>query len=395
MSRTKVDARRILEDAHTLAYPRFPGTEGDRHAIEWLAEKMRSLGLDVELQWFTYDMRAAWAALRALLAGAGVLLGTAGWLAGEHVFAASFLTGLALLGGSVFLAWAPGLERLYRRPGRTRTANVVGRLQRPQAQAGASEEPRLTLVVLAHHDSKSQNLPFPARAALTALALLGTVGLAALLIAALLGNPINAAALGACGLSAAVALLVLSTLESGNRSPGGVDNAGSVAILLELARHLPSILPQNIELIFLSPGAEEDHMVGAMRWLDQHAESLHGRPVYALNFDGAGIPGRIALLERFGFGRRFSATLSGVARTAAQRLGIRVRGVFLPPAMGVDAIPFAHRGLDCLTIASGSLGRATFAVHSAGDVADNLDGRALDEAARLGLAMAEILSLEG
>ncbi|MDH3746413.1 MAG: M28 family metallopeptidase, partial [Acidobacteriota bacterium] len=196
----------------------------------------------------------------------------------------------------------------------------------------------------------------------------------------------------ACGFAAALALLILSTLRSGNRSPGGVDNAGSVAIVLELARHLPSILRDDVDLIFLSPGAEEDHMVGVMRWLDEHSGDLGRRPVYALNFDGAGIPGRIALLERFGFGRRFSARLSQVARTAAKRLGIPVRGVFLPPAMGVDAIPFAHRGIDCLTIASGSLGRATFAVHSAGDVADNLDGRALDEAARLGLEMAKILS---
>ena len=35
-------------------------------------------------------------------------------------------------------------------------------------------------------------------------------------------------------------------------------------------------------------------------------------------------------------------------------------------------IPFAHRGVECLTFASGSLGRATMAIHSSGDVADHV-----------------------
>ena len=129
-------------------------------------------------------------------------------------------------------------------------------------------------------------------------------------------------------------------------------------------------------------------MVGAMRWLDEYAESFAGRPTWVLNLDGAGIPGRVVLLERFGFGRLFSAELSALARRVARREGIPVRGVLLPPAMGVDAIPFAHRGLPALTLASGSLGRASMSVHSAADTADHLDARAIDEAARLAAGMA-------
>ena len=142
-----------------------------------------------------------------------------------------------------------------------------------------------------------------------------------------------------------------------------------------------------------APGAEEDHLVGAMRWLDANLEDLQERPVYAVNFDGAGIPGRVALLERFGLGKLFSRRLSRVARRSARRLKLQVRGVFLPPAMGLDAIPFANRGVDCLTIASGSLGRATLAIHSAGDTAAHLDRQALEEAARLGAAMAVDLAM--
>ena len=115
-------------------------------------------------------------------------------------------------------------------------------------------------------------------------------------------------------------------------------------------------------------------MVGAMRWLDAHLSELEGRPVWAINFDSVGIPGRVTLLERYGFGTQFSEHLSQVTRAAAAELGLRVRGILIPPAMGVDAIPFVHRGVPCLTLTSGSLGAASLSVHSKHDRFEHLDG---------------------
>jgi Zn-dependent M28 family amino/carboxypeptidase len=79
------------------------------------------------------------------------------------------------------------------------------------------------------------------------------------------------------------------------------------------------------------------------------------------------------LIERYGFGRLFSAEMSAAARRASARLGINPRGIVMLPGMGIDSIPFAHRGIPCLTLASGSLGRATMSVHSANDKAEHLD----------------------
>lgn len=376
-----VDVDRILATARQLAFPRYPGSDGDRRAMELVEGWLRQPGLEVAREPFSYDVRPAFAALRLLLTGAALLLLAAGLLAARAPLAAATLLALALGAGGVFLGWAPWLERLYARPGRTATANLVAR--RPARPA-----PRLSLILMAHHDSKSQSLTMPVRGALTILALFGAAVVAAAVVGSLAvaRPPVWPGAAG--GVVAAVALLVLATLRSGNLSPGGVDNAGSVGILVELARLLPARAPADVDLWFLSPGAEEDHMVGAMRWLDAHAASLAGRPVWVLNLDGAGIPGRLVLLERFGFGRKFSAELSRLARQVASREGIALRGVLLPPAMGIDAIPFAHRGLPALTLASGSLGRAAMSVHSAADVADNLDPKALGEAARLAVGMA-------
>ncbi len=393
------DVDRILADATALAFPRYPGTEGDAKAIEMVAGWMRGAGLEVAEEPFSYDIRPAFRALRVVLSTLAVLVAASGLLATGSPAVAGSLLALALAAGGIVLGWTPWAEKLYASDGPTRTANVVGRLP-PSGRTRGGKAPRVTIILMAHHDSKSQNLTFPVRIGITLLAIAGGLTLTAWLAVRLAtGGGFGPAWLPlASALSATAALAVLSTLSSGNRSPGGVDNAGSVGIILQLARRLPAASPEGVEWIFLSPGAEEDHMVGAMRWLDAHREELADRAggaqaqVWALNFDGAGNPGRIALLERFGFGHWFSRHLSAVARREAARLGIAVRGVLMPPAMGIDSIPFAHRGIGCLTFSSGSLGRATLAIHSAGDVADLLDRDALRRAAQLGAAVAEALA---
>jgi len=343
-----------------------------------LRRRFKELGLKASVEEFSYDIRPALWVLRIVLIASGLLVLAASITLASSPFLGATLLVCALVPGLIFLAWAPWLERLYRRDGPTRTANVLGRR--------AVAHPNTRLIVMAHHDSKSQSLTLPFRAGFTAMVMVGVLSLTGVVVAALAigsvpGPPWLAPASGSL---AAFAAIILSTMTSGNRSPGGVDNAGSVAILLELARVLPGEVDDGVELIFLSTGAEEDHMVGAMRWLDDHADELAGRPVYCLNFDGAGSPGRLVLLERFGFGKMFSPEMSRAARRAAARLGLRIRGIVTPPAMGIDAIPFIHRGVPCLTIASGSVGRATLAVHSAEDRAELLDAETLEAAARLG-----------
>lgn len=379
-------ADRALADARRLAFPRYPGTEGDERAIRLVADELRAAGLEVAVEEFSYDVRPAFRALRALLSTCALLFAASTYLAPSRPGLALVLIGVGTAAGLTLLSWAPWTERIYRRDGPTKTANVVG--TRP-----ASGPPRLTLILLAHHDSKSQNLTFPVRMGATLLALAGGLTHAITLAVAVVRGtaPGPPWLVVASGVLAVVALAVLSTLKSGNASPGGVDNAGSVGIVLELARTLPPLIPDDVELVFLSPGAEEDHMVGAMRWLDAHLDELRDRPVWALNFDGAGSPGRLVLLSRFGAGRQFAPQLAPLTRRVAATLDLPLRNVMMPPAMGIDAIPFAHRGLECLTVSSGSLGRATMAVHSAGDVADHLDHDAVSRALELAVGVAETL----
>jgi len=379
------DGEPIFDDAAELAFPRYPGTEGDAKAISWLESRFQDMGLETTLQWFTYDLGPAQRALRVVLVASAILVAVAGFVTTSLPLVGLILLVAAFLPGAVFLAWSPWLEKLYRREGGTRTGNVIGR-------RGVAE-PRMTLMLMAHHDSKSQSLSFPFRMGLTITTIAGAFLLASLALIAILSDNLPGPNWLApvAGAATALAAFALSTMKSGNQSPGGVDNAGSVATVLAVARRLISELADDIELIVLSTGAEEDHMIGAMRWLDVHAESLVS-PTFCLNLDGAGAPGRAVLIERYGFGRLFSAEMSAAARRAADRLGIKPRGIVMLPGMGIDSIPFAHRGVPCLTLSSGSLGRATMSVHSANDKAEHLDPNTLAQIADL--AFETLIELE-
>ena len=357
---------RLLASAATLAFPRRSGSEGDRRVIEELSARLEGLGLHVTVEDFSYELAPVERILRwSLLGGAGLVV-WAGWLShSSPIWSLAAMIVLVLCGGIV-LGWSPWLEGLYRRPGTTRTANVVGR--RETAEAGRR------LILMAHHDSKSQSLALPARMGATLGVLIGVVGVVVGAGVELAGQGDGLSWMGvSAGVVAGVSMVALAAMSSGNDSPGGVDNAGSMAIVLELAARLRE-LPPDVEMVVLFTGAEEDHMVGAMRWLDLHVEELEKLTTDCFNFDGAGSPGRVVLITRYGIGRAFAPGLERMTVTAAREMGTPIRRIVMAPAVGIDAIPFAHRGIECLSFSSGSLGQATYAVHSAGDVAGNLDG---------------------
>ena len=69
------DGNLIFDDAAALAFPRYPGTEGDARAISWLESRFQETGLETTLQWFTYDLGPALCARRVVLVASAMLLG--------------------------------------------------------------------------------------------------------------------------------------------------------------------------------------------------------------------------------------------------------------------------------------------------------------------------------
>ena len=127
---------RLLASAAALAFPRRSGSEGDRRVIEAASARLEGLGLHVAVEDFSYELAPVERILRwTLLGGAGLVV-WAGWLAhSSPIWSGAVMVVLVLCGG-ILLGWSPWLEGLYRRPGPTRTANVVGRWRRPGPVAG-------------------------------------------------------------------------------------------------------------------------------------------------------------------------------------------------------------------------------------------------------------------
>ncbi len=100
---TALTGERIFAQAQALAFPRYPGTEGDAQAIKMVAESFTAAGLEVAVEPFNYDLRPAWRALRGLLWGCAVALAAVGLLLDQYPIAAAATLVVALAAGGIFL----------------------------------------------------------------------------------------------------------------------------------------------------------------------------------------------------------------------------------------------------------------------------------------------------
>jgi hypothetical protein len=181
------------------------------------------------------------------------------------------------------------------------------------------------------------------------------------------------------------ALLVMAHYDTVAASPGGVDNAAAVAVVLELARVLAAAPPQApVMLVFTAN--EEIGLVGA----EALARRRGGEVAFAVALDLIGGSGDLSLN---GASQLIGRAELGWLASAADRAGVVVRAP-LPHRVvsrawpeversdhgpftrrGIPAVHFYHRGQDGEWI--------DLAYHSARDTAARVDRRSLDEIGRL------------
>lgn len=326
---------------------------------------------------FRFDPAPLWAGLRAalLLLAAGPL---AAAILDEPAWAG--LAGAAVLAG---LAWAMavtavGTGRLARAgaSGPVETANVVGTL-------GAGAWARRRLVLVAHHDTKSQPLPLPWRAALVVVLGLAWLGVPV----EMFWDPPARGVLPLVPLdlwlgAGAVAggMLAWGAGNWGNRSPGALDNGASVVALREAARRLGKEAPGDVELVVAFTGAEEHMMLGARKL----ADDLLARPggaerTLVVNLDGVGEPGPVGI--------EGPEHLRDWVRGAAASSGVPIRSVHVPPGTATDAMPLRAMGFEVVQLTSGRFGPGARSVHTAGDTARHVEAETLARVADLLVAL--------
>lgn len=301
-----------------------------------------------------------------------------------------FLTPLAII---IFLIigtrWNSLLERLTKRTCKSmiKTANLVARI------SGGHKK---TLVFTAHYDSKSSGFNFLWRFILSAFVGLGSalVALYTLSFAVFLYNNPGVfqrlfllktnMAVSVVSLLIMVVLVVLYSSRQGNESPGADDNATGVAVLLTLLQHFVENPPDDLNLWFVADSAEEEGLVGIVRFIDKYENQLDKKNTYIVNLDSLGGDGKIGIYDnrRIPFIQSCEKLPRKLAEVAKEKqIPVSVR--WIPPAVFFDSMPPADRGYKAITISHSSFDKKLKAIHSQKDTPDHLNLENITRAYRL------------
>lgn len=400
---------RLIDIVERFAFPRQAGSDAERRAADLVAERFAALGLAVAREPF-HASPAAIGRFKILLHGGGAVLGAAACAAAV----ASPAFGAALGAGTLLLLaratrWSRCLERAFdsgpqiesqnivaRRPARGDRENAGARAHNAASDASDAAAPHI--VVLAHVDSKSMRWPtfVPATLLLVAALTIGACTAWSILTALGLASPIIPAA-GAAAAALVTVSLALGLLNSpGNESPGAMDNASGIAVLLALAESLSR--DERLvaaDLTFLATGAEEIGLAGAMRWTQRHAREYPRDSTLFINIDSAGVGSTLLLMDAHG--RKIVAQdarggptlrVAELARRVASQEKIPLRIVPSILGVGVDTMPIAARGFNTVTILGDVLGPASRRIHTPRDTILHLHEAGLARAATLAHALA-------
>lgn len=373
--------------ASAIAFPRKTGSAGEREARERVKGAFGAAGLLVKEEFFNcsdYGIRVAarWAMVPtgACLLAAALLLHfsdpiAAAVLAVISVFPAGYISSRSRTG---FAGPRQLIQYL--------TANVTGAM---------AEEPKagLTVVLMAHYDSKSQVFPIWWRVALFIL----SAGLSLVLIILI----VAAAALWFFGAGALYlpvilpAALVLFLLDlsfllntAGNLSDGALDNATGVGLITEIAQRLVADPPAGLKLRVVATAAEEIGLCGSVAYLEAHRRDLDPDRTVVLNFDGCGGHRVASALKSYGlFPRRTPEHLVTLVEQIAFENSIPFRWHYIPVGMATDLMPFhraGYQGVDFLGLAGKS--------HSTQDRMNLVREPALSDYVRLGVELVKRLA---
>jgi hypothetical protein len=307
---------------------RKAGSEGERQAAEWIAERLTAAGAParVETAAFRGDFAGVNASLAALGAASGVLASTS---AGRRIGALGGALAAALMADDISNGLRP--YRKLVRPERE-TWNVV-------AEAGDPDAER-TLVVLAHHDAAQTGFIFdPSFQEALIDRLPGIVERRDTSLPmwwGVLAGPVLAAAGGVTGrrglarAGAALSALAATALADIQRSPtvpGANDNLSAVAVIVALAEALRERPLQGLRVQLVSVGAEEVLQGGIYGYCSDHLAAMDREKTWFLNVETVGGPS-LALLEGEGevvMEDYFDRPWRDLIATVAAREGVPLR----------------------------------------------------------------------
>ncbi len=340
---SQFNTERAIRDIQEMAYPRFVGTEGERKAAGYIEKEFEKAGLEVSEESFTYSLLPVKVFRKAghLLQACLVLL--VGFLVGVRPVL-SFVFSIVLF---VFLCLATQWSKFLG------SSMSIG-TKHPSRNLVASSEGSVSerkVILMAHYDSKSQFFPMRLRIFILTVSIFGSMIFSLGVIGAVLG-------VMAFGFSVPSSFFLYSGLflsffpvslvfnRTGNDSPGVVDNASGVAVMLELARVFSEEPSEDLDFQFVATSAEEIGLIGSISFLEEHREELDEGKVFLINLDALGTG---EIIYNSGYGLPVTSTshfLNGLIEEVAEEKKIDVKGEYLPTGLAADHMPFVENGFE-------------------------------------------------
>lgn len=394
-SRARTDQDLLREVVEALApLDRLAGSEDERRAAEWIAERLRAAGLEATVDEERFDDGYAGMIGRlAALAAASGAIALSG--RGRRLAALVAAASTALIADDISNGLRPWRRAtMERKP----TWNVVAEAGDPTAER--------TLVVMAHHDAArtgrifdetaqrllGEHLPGVVERIDTSLPLWWPLLAGPASIA--IGNATGRRRLAAFGTAAsALGAAVMADIERSPVVPGANDNLSAVAVLVALAEALRERPIKGLRVMLASCGAEEVLQGGVYAFCDRHLAPLDRERTWMLNVETVGSPGLVLLegegpivMEDF-FDRTWRDLIAGVAERERipMRRGMRAR-------TSTDSVVPSRMGIPTACLVSIDRYKSLSNYHQPSDVPENLSYPTVACAADLAEAVARELA---
>jgi hypothetical protein len=368
-----------------FSYPRLAGSEGDKKAINEVAEVFQGLGFkknEVKIEEFTFSDFYSTILIKLIM-----MLSLMDMLLIQiFIFFAPFYNFFVIAGSAIpiyfllkglnhpedtgFVAkyWGNMIE----------TKNVFVKIPAKDK----SQEKVGNIVFSGHIDTKSQAYATAWRIVVYRVWLFSGFFTAFFLGLDLIFNQ-NWLKI-AVSISIAVIMannIILMLLTTSNKSPGAIDNASGMSCAFEIARYFKANPLDNYNVWVCQFGAEELGTMGSRNFVNNYEKEFEKGKVFQFNFDMIGYKGvkyGVQMMESYGIPKRnISVILTKCLKQAAKELDLEIEGFYLSTGAHLDSVPFHQRNWDAIDIVTRE---GAIVAHTKRDIPDNIDKEILRNA---------------
>jgi len=366
-----IPAIQFIEDIIQRFGPRPAGTDAEKNAQEYLAQKLREITPHTRFLPFTEHLDARFGKLKYYSAIYVLCLLLYWW----QPWVAVVVSGISLF----FLLADMMMYRdvLTNFPGKLQTSSNVDAVLEPQ------KEVRSTIILSGHMDS---TLEYTWWYKLGHFGIILTV-IAGVVIALQFAflllhafQPSDAHLyVWAVFVALTPVLIVYWNMHGKDAVEGAQDNLSGVSIAYHVFKHFANANEpgksglQHTRLRMISFGSEEKGLCGSRAYAKEHLNQLKAENAYLINIDGVRLVKEIAVVKNeLMNGTTHHPLLISKIKTAFNQINQPAKEVTVPIG-GTDAVSFARKGIPSVTIVGMSASEYDFTYHTRHDKVENIE----------------------